>query len=178
MQSLRLQLLAGLVVSSSAFSCTLAPSIATTPARAGAVAPAVALAPMNRVSRLATAQMGLFGLGGPELAVIGLVALFIVGPDQLKVLAKDLGKATPQLKEVAGEALEGFKETSVETLKEAKEVATPALTELKEAATPALQGLTESALKEAKEVAAAVAEGARDAEVPSGTAAVSTDSKA
>lgn len=36
-------------------------------------------------------QMGLFGLGWPEIAVIGAVSLFLVGPDKLAPLAKDLG---------------------------------------------------------------------------------------
>ena len=89
MQSL--PLLTCLVSSSAAFSVvTQAPMM-----RAQHMS-AVALTPRrstNRsISRLAPVQMGLFGLGGPELVVIGVVALFLVGPDQIKVLAKDLGK--------------------------------------------------------------------------------------
>ena len=45
-------------------------------------------------------QMGLFGLGTPELAVIAGVALLILGPDQLKNIAKDLGKVSAELKQV------------------------------------------------------------------------------
>ena len=166
MQStLRLQLLAGLVVSSSAFSCTPAPSSATLAQRTSAVALPITR-PMHRVSRLATVQMGLFGLGGPELAVIGLVALAIVGPDQLKVFAKDLGKMTPELKEVTAEAVESFKESSGEALKDVKENAAPALAELKDAASPALQELKDSALKEAMEVAGSFQEGASKAVAP------------
>ena len=49
--------------------------------------------------------MGLFGLGGPEIAVIGAVMLFVLGPDKLKELARDAGKAFPEIKEVSTEAL-------------------------------------------------------------------------
>jgi thiol-disulfide isomerase/thioredoxin len=38
-------------------------------------------------------QMGLFGLGYPELAVIGLVGIVLLGPERLVPMAKDLGSA-------------------------------------------------------------------------------------
>lgn len=47
---------------------------------------------------------GLFGLGAPELAIIGAVALLILGPDQVKKLAKDVGKVSAELKQVRQEA--------------------------------------------------------------------------
>ena len=167
MQStLRLQLLAGLVVSSSAFSCTPAPSSATLAQRTTSAVALPITRPVHRVSRLATVQMGLFGLGAPELAVIGLVALVIVGPDQLKVFAKDLGKMTPELKEVAAEAAESFKESSGEALKDVKENAAPALAEFKDAVSPGLEELKDSALKEAMEVAGSFQEGASKAVAP------------
>jgi Sec-independent protein translocase protein TatA len=185
MQSLRLLLvLVGLVVSSSAFSCTQPPLRTALSQRTGTVPPAaVALSPhrpSHSAPRLAPVQMGLFGLGAPEIAVIGVVALFLVGPEKLLSLAKEAGKAVPELKEVSAEALDGFKESSVATAKDLKEKSGPALQELKEAATPALQELREAAtpvltdlkdvaLKEAKEVAAAVKEGANAAEAPAGT---------
>ena len=43
--------------------------------------------------------MGLFGLGTPELAVIAGVALLILGPDQVKKMAKDIGKVSAELKQ-------------------------------------------------------------------------------
>jgi len=52
--------------------------------------------------------MGLFGLGAPELAVIGAVALFILGPDQVKKLAKDIGKVSAELKQVPEEFNKGM----------------------------------------------------------------------
>ena len=190
MRSLRMPLLAGLLVSCSAFSATQVPSSVMRARRSlveGAIAAAPAAAPAARrparrthrsFSRLAPVQMGLFGLGAPEIAVIALVGLFIVGPDKLGALAKDLGKATPGLKEVASEAVDDFKEVAAGAVDELKESSAPALAEFKDAvAAPALAGLKDVsavALKEVKEVVVAVAEGAAQAEVPSGTADAST----
>ena len=181
MRSLRL-LLAGLVVSTSAFSVTPVPSSATRAQRTSAVAPAVALAPRrptHSVSRIAPVQMGLFGLGWPEIGVIGVITIFFFGPDKLLALAKDAGKATAGLKEVSAEALEEFKEVSAETAKDLKEASGPALKEFKDAATPVLSDLKDTALKEVKEVAVSFTEGAKEAEVPTGSKALEgTDSKA
>ena len=60
------------------------------------------LQPTAVPARVASApQMGLFGLGWAELGVIGLLAIFIFGPEKLAPLAKDLGvprfKLVPQL---------------------------------------------------------------------------------
>ena len=44
--------------------------------------------------------MGLFGLGTPEIAIIAGVAMLILGPDQLKKIAKDVGKVSAELKQV------------------------------------------------------------------------------
>lgn len=57
----------------------------------------------SRVALRSTAApvMGLFGLGAPELAIIGGVAMLILGPDQLKKLAKDVGKVSAELKQVS-----------------------------------------------------------------------------
>jgi sec-independent protein translocase protein TatA len=134
--------------------------------------------PVHGISRIAPVQMGLFGLGAPEIAVIGAVVLFVLGPDKLKELARDAGKALPELKEVTGEALGEFKEASVEAAKAAKEASAPALQELKEAATPVLSEFKDNALKEAQEVAKEFTEGAKAAEVPAGTAGVSADTDA
>jgi hypothetical protein len=42
--------------------------------------------------------MGLFGLGWAEIGIIGVIALFIFGPDRLIPLARDLGKQSVGLK--------------------------------------------------------------------------------
>ena len=177
-----------LLSSSSAFSATQAPPSAMRARRSlveGAIAAAPAVAPAARrkicsrptnrsFSRLAPGPMGIFGLGAPEIGVIALVVLFIVGPDKLGVLAKDLGKATPGLKEVAAEAMDDFKESSADQLNDLKESSAPALTDFKDAATAGFKEVSAVALKEVKEVVVAVAEGAAQAEVPSGTADAST----
>ena len=55
-------------------------------------------------------RMGLFGLGAPEIAVIVVAAGFILGPDKLTSMAKDLGKVAGELKDVPKEFQEGIKE--------------------------------------------------------------------
>lgn len=52
--------------------------------------------------------MGLFGLGAPELAVIAGIGLVVLGPDQLKKLAKDVGKVSAELKQVPEEFNKGM----------------------------------------------------------------------
>ena len=78
----------------------------------------IAALPVQRVlvaaPRSASPSMGLFGLGAPELAVIGAVALFILGPDKLKELAKDVGKVSAELKQVPEEFSKGMEVGSLE----------------------------------------------------------------
>ena len=64
-------------------------------------------------SRLAEVQMGLFGLGLPEIGVIALVVLFVVGPDRLAPYAKQLGSSAGGLKEITDSFSEGLKEGAV-----------------------------------------------------------------
>ena len=74
--------------------------------------------------------MGLFGMGAPELAIIAGVALLVLGPDQVKKLAKDVGKVSAELKQVPEEfnkgmevgksELEAKKATTVEAPTETK----------------------------------------------------------
>jgi len=71
-------------------------------AREGPLVPAAATA---RVTR--PAQMGLFGLGTPEIAIIAAVGLLVLGPDQVKKLAKDVGKVSAELKQVPEEFNKG-----------------------------------------------------------------------
>lgn len=58
--------------------------------------------------RLAAPTMGMFGLGAPELAIIAGVALFVLGPEQVKKLAKDVGKISAELKQVPEEFNKGM----------------------------------------------------------------------
>ena len=43
----------------------------------------------------------------PQIAVIAVITILVVGPEKLKELAKEAGKATPELKEAYDEAMAG-----------------------------------------------------------------------
>jgi len=60
--------------------------------------------------------MGLFGLGGPEIAIILVAAAFVLGPQKLAELGKDAGKIAGELKEVPKEFAKGLEEGEAEAL--------------------------------------------------------------
>ena len=98
-----------------AFSPSLAPRIGGASVRAlpvvAARSPLVAVpAAVPVAPRAAAPAMGLFGLGWAELGVIGLIALFVLGPERLVPMAKDIGKATGELKEVTDSFQQGLKQ--------------------------------------------------------------------
>ena len=53
--------------------------------------------------RRSVASAGLFGLGGPELLVIGVVAAVLFGPSKLPELGKTLGKTAKSFTSAADE---------------------------------------------------------------------------
>ena len=59
--------------------------------------------------------MDMFGIGLPELIVIMVVALIVVGPSKLPELAKSLGKVFNEFRRMADEVKETLEE---EVLKE------------------------------------------------------------
>eukprot|EP00613_Pedinella_sp_CCMP2098_P002156 CAMPEP_0171627424 /NCGR_PEP_ID=MMETSP0990-20121206/20748_1 /TAXON_ID=483369 /ORGANISM="non described non described, Strain CCMP2098" /LENGTH=166 /DNA_ID=CAMNT_0012195245 /DNA_START=12 /DNA_END=512 /DNA_ORIENTATION=+ len=147
-----LVLLSALVLSASAYSSTLRQSnsrslLQRTPitASVGAFATPIRSFAAGRGSRALVGQsrralggasslkMGLFGLGGPEIAVIVAVAGLVLGPQKLAELARDFGKVAGELKDVPKEFQEGLAQgedvsKSLQTpkaLKEAPEEATP-----------------------------------------------------
>ena len=80
--------------------------------------------------------MGLFGLGTPEIAIIAAVALVVLGPDQVKKMAKEVGKVSAELKQVPEEFNKGLEVGQAE-LAEKKEAAPEAAPDAAKAAPPA-----------------------------------------
>ena len=77
--------------------------------------------------------MGLFGLGWAEIGVIGVIALFFFGPEKLAPLAKDLGKSSAGLKEVADSFAAGMAEGETGVSTDGGEQAIKSADEKKEA---------------------------------------------
>ena len=93
---------------------------------ASAPLPLVAVPAAAGSARVPTSspQMGLFGLGTPEIAIIAGVALLVLGPDQVKKLAKDVGKISAELKQVPEEFNKGM-EVGQEELEKKKMAPAP-----------------------------------------------------
>jgi sec-independent protein translocase protein TatB len=85
----------------------------------------------------------MFGLGLPEIIIIMVVALLVVGPSKLPDLAKSLGKAFNEFRRMADEVKETFEEEVVKEDQEPKK---------------AVESAEESASTEAREGASAEAE--------------------
>jgi len=58
--------------------------------------------------------MSLFGLGGPEIAIVLVAAAFLLGPEKLAEFGKDAGKIAGELKEVPKEFQKGLAEGEAE----------------------------------------------------------------
>ena len=89
----------------------LAPSLASQATRAVCALPAAppaGLVARTQLQRATAPTMGLFGLGTPELAIIAGVALLVLGPDQVKKMAKEVGKVSAELKQVPEEFNKGM----------------------------------------------------------------------
>ena len=53
----------------------------------------------------------MFGIGLPDLLVIAVVALLVVGPDKLPGLAKSLGKGFQEFRRATDDVTESIKDT-------------------------------------------------------------------
>lgn len=77
----------------------------------------------QRYSMAQVQTMSLFGLGGPELAVILIAGAFLLGPQKLAELGKDAGKIAGELKEVPKEFQKGLDEGEKQAMEIKKEIA-------------------------------------------------------
>lgn len=77
----------------------------------------------QRSSVASIQTMGLFGLGGPEIAIILIAGAFLLGPQKLAELGKEAGKMAGELKEVPKEFQAGLAEGEKEAMKIKKEIA-------------------------------------------------------
>ncbi|KAL7427100.1 hypothetical protein ACHAXH_001910 [Discostella pseudostelligera] len=77
----------------------------------------------QRSSMVSVQTMGLFGLGGPEIAVILIAGAFLLGPQKLAELGKEAGKMAGELKEVPKEFQQGLVEGEKEAQRMKKEIA-------------------------------------------------------
>lgn len=127
--------LAALVGNASAF----APGNAFGVHKPSAVAPATSFGNVQGASYIAENQpavvqkqrssvasvqtMSLFGLGGPEIAVILIAGAFLLGPQKLAELGKEAGKMAGELKEVPKEFQQGLAEGEKQAQALKKEIA-------------------------------------------------------
>mmetsp|Transcript_5679 Transcript_5679/g.7258 ORF Transcript_5679/g.7258 Transcript_5679/m.7258 type:complete len:138 (-) Transcript_5679:217-630(-) len=76
----------------------------------------------QRYSMAQVQTMSLFGLGGPELAVILIAGAFLLGPEKLASLGKDAGKIAGELKEVPKEFQKGLQEGEEQAMEMKKSI--------------------------------------------------------
>lgn len=105
-------------------STAVAPSTSFGNTQASYIAENQPVALQKQRSSMASVQtMGLFGLGGPEIAVILIAGAFLLGPSKLAELGKEAGKMAGELKEVPKEFQDGLAEGEAQAQQLKKEIA-------------------------------------------------------
>lgn len=84
----------------------------------------------------------MFGIGFPEMLIILVVALLVVGPSKLPELAKTLGKAFTEFRRMADEVKETFEEEVMKEEQAKKSKTTEEATEGEKKQGEAAQGDT------------------------------------
>jgi len=68
----------------------------------------------QRKSMTSVQTMSLFGLGGPELVVIGIAVFFFIGPQKLAEIGRNAGRAASDFRDVPKEFQKGLEEGEIE----------------------------------------------------------------
>lgn len=100
--------------------CALRASLSASSAASLSVRPAAPVSP-PRARRRQQPHMGIFGLGLPELAVIGGIGILIFGPSKIVDMGKDLGGVAGSVKKASAEFQEAMSESIAEADAEIEE---------------------------------------------------------
>ena len=80
----------------------------------------------RRKSVASVQTMGLFGLGGAELVIILIAAVFVLGPENIGKIGREAGKMSSEFKDIPTEFQKGLEEGEIEARsKKAKQMEEP-----------------------------------------------------
>lgn len=101
--------------------CALRASLSASSAASLSARPAAPVSAPRARRRQHQPRMGLFGLGLPELAVIGGIGILIFGPSKIVDMGKDLGGVAGSVKKASAEFQEAMSESIAEADAEIEE---------------------------------------------------------